>query len=108
MYLRAAILLPVPQVFSFTTFIHIFEPSALSVKMAHRDHSALPFYDIGLELDLDFDENQLTTYHDASVNVEQILQELVKRNEAVNGPRKSRKRKADVSNSVASLHSDVI
>ncbi|KAJ6264663.1 hypothetical protein Dda_0812 [Drechslerella dactyloides] len=45
--------------------------------------------------DESFEDNALTfTPHDTAVNVEQILQELVKRNEAINGPRKSRKRKA--------------
>ncbi|KAF3906332.1 hypothetical protein ABW20_dc0103746 [Dactylellina cionopaga] len=49
-------------------------------------------------------DNALTLHNNATVNVEQILQELVKRNEAVNGPRKSRKRKAsgDVSEELLS------
>ncbi|KAF3934338.1 hypothetical protein ABW19_dt0210649 [Dactylella cylindrospora] len=67
--------------------------------MAYQGQPALDLeslYDLGFDLDLDFDieDNKLTLYNESLVNVEQILQELVKRNEAMGASKKSRKRKA--------------
>ncbi|KAF3316071.1 hypothetical protein TWF173_002848 [Orbilia oligospora] len=49
---------------------------------------------------------RVSQVEDQLFNVEQILQELVKRNEAINGPRKSRKRKASGDDDSEELLSD--
>ncbi|EPS44609.1 hypothetical protein H072_1393 [Dactylellina haptotyla CBS 200.50] len=80
----------------FAVVVLLFTAHPIScADMPTPEFSAFELVDSWCDLE---DDNTLTVYDDALVNVEQILQELVKRNEAINGPRKSRKRKVSNDN----------